>query len=336
MKRVTIVLPAYNEATALPVLYRRLLPMCASEAKYRFEFLIVDDGSTDDTLEVLRNLAAQDDRVRFISLSRNFGHQAALSAGLDHADGDAIVFLDADLQHPPELIPDLLRLWEGGADVVDTIRRDDARLPLVKRLTSSGFYRVLNWVSSVRINPGAADFRLLGRAAADGLRRVNERARFIRGLVQWIGFRHETVEYTPDARIAGHSRFSLKKMLRLAFDGIFSFSTAPLQIATWLGFSVCLGAFVYGLYALYVRFIAKTAIAGWTSLLVVVLTIGGAQLLTLGIIGGYLSRIYEEVRGRPLYLVKASSSAEPQKDATSSQGTSPSPPWKPTPRQGPP
>jgi polyisoprenyl-phosphate glycosyltransferase len=327
MKKVTVVVPAYNEAAAIPVFYRRLAEVWSHEPEYAFELLFVDDGSSDSTIEVVARLSSDDARVRFLSLSRNFGHQAALSAGLDHADGDAVLFLDADLQHPPELISQMLRLWEGGAHVVDTVRADDDRLPLVKRLTSNGFYRVLNWLSEVPISRGGADFRLLDRIAADGLRQVNERARFIRGLVQWIGFRHETLAYTPEVRFAGESKFSLKKMLRLAFDGIFSFSTAPLQLATWLGFSVCVGAVLYGAYAVYVRFVLKTAIAGWTSLLLVVLTIGGAQLLTLGIMGGYLSRIYEEVRGRPLYLVKASSAlAAQKKEPTRLQGKSPSPP----------
>jgi glycosyltransferase involved in cell wall biosynthesis len=331
MQRVTVVVPAYNEAAAIPVLHRRLAEICAHEPQYAFDLLFVDDGSSDATIEVVTRLASDDPRIRFISLSRNFGHQAALSAGLDNADGDAVIFLDADLQHPPELISQMLRLWESGAQVVDTVRQDDERLPLIKRLTSNGFYRVLNWLSDVPINRGGADFRLLDRVAADGLRQVNERARFIRGLVQWIGFRHETIAYLPQMRVAGQTKFSLKKMLRLAFDGIFSFSTAPLQLATWLGFSVCVGAIGYAGYAgyaVYVRFVLETAVAGWTSLLLVVLTIGGAQLLSLGIMGGYLSRIYEEVRGRPLYLVKSSSSAPAaqKKDATGLQGRSPSPP----------
>ncbi len=331
VRLIHIVIPAYNEAVSLPVLHERLAKVASVETAYEFRFLIVDDGSTDDTQRVVRELAARDPRVRLLVLSRNFGHQAALSAGLDHADGDALVFLDADLQHPPELVPELLRKWEHGAQVVDTIRIDDKQASLFKRATSRGFYRLINLLSEVRIEPGGADFRLLDRSAAAALRQVKERARFVRGLVQWIGFRHDRIEYRPEARFAGTSKFSLRKMLRLAFDGLYSFSSVPLRVATWLGAIVSLGALVYAAYALYAKFFTNDVIQGWTSLLVVVLLIGGAQLTTLGILGGYIGRIYEEVRARPVYLVQPD-----QNVATAGQSAIPVSPLKPIPMQGPP
>jgi glycosyltransferase involved in cell wall biosynthesis len=330
--QVDIVVPAYNEAASIPTLYERLAKMAAGETRYAFRFLIVDDGSTDDTESVVQALAASDPRIKPVMLSRNFGHQAALSAGLDHADADAVVFLDADLQHPPELVSELLRKWEQGAQVVDTIRLEDKQLSMFKRTTSRGFYKLINLLSEVPIEPGAADFRLLDRSAARALGQVKERARFVRGLVQWIGFRHDRVEYTPEARFAGRSKFSLRKMLRLAFDGLYSFSSVPLRVATWLGAVVSLAAFVYAVYAVYARFFTDETIPGWTSLLVVVLLIGGAQLVTLGILGGYIGRIYEEVRARPVYLLQ-----EPrQNSATAGQSASPVPPLKPTPMHSPP
>jgi polyisoprenyl-phosphate glycosyltransferase len=307
MKLVSIVVPAFNEVGSLPHLYARLVALFERETAYRFELVFVDDGSHDGTLEALRELAARDARVQFLSLSRNFGHQAALSAGLDHATGDAIVFLDADLQHPPEVVSELLRRWESGDQVVNTVRADAPNLGFLKRATSAGFYRVINLLADIRVQPNGADFRLLDRRAADGLRSVQERARFIRGLVHWIGYRQSVVAYQPDARVAGATKYSTRKMLRLAFDGIFSFSRAPLHLATWMGLGASVAAVLYAIYALYLRLVLHTAIAGWTSLLLVVLLLGGVQLVTLGILGSYIARIYDEARQRPVYLVKETS-----------------------------
>jgi dolichol-phosphate mannosyltransferase len=319
MKLVSVVIPAFNEAGSLGELHERLARVAAAEARYNFEFLVVDDGSSDATLETLKQLRARDPRLRFLSLSRNFGHQAALSAGLDEARGDAVVFMDGDLQHPPEMVRELLRRWEAGAQVVNTIRADGGGVSLLKRTTSSGFYRLINWLGDTRISASSADFRLLDRRAADALRQIEERARFIRGLVQWIGFRHAQVEFTPDKRFAGRTKYSWKRMMRLASDGIFSFSTVPLKIATWLGLLVSAAALAYGCYALYTRLIAGTAVPGWTSLLVTVLALGGIQLLTLGILGSYIARIFDEARRRPLYLVKESSEEEAAARETESE-----------------
>jgi dolichol-phosphate mannosyltransferase len=313
MKRISFVVPAYNEAASIPHLFARIAQVMGDDGRYAFEVIFVDDGSSDGTLAVLEGLSQRDARAQFVSLSRNFGHQVALSAGLDAAQGDAVVFLDGDLQHPPEIVPQLLRAWESGAHIVNTVRADDPDLSLFKRVTSRGFYFFVNLLADVSIQPNSADFRLLDRSAADALRQVQERSRFIRGLVQWIGFQQETVAYTPEKRFAGKTKFSPRKMWRLALDGIFSFSTTPLQIATWSGVIVSMGAFSYAIYALYEKLVSGKTVQGWTSIVVVTLLLGGIQLITLGILGSYVARIYEEVRRRPLYLVKANSRKEATK-----------------------
>jgi dolichol-phosphate mannosyltransferase len=322
MQRVSIVVPAFEEAPSLPELHRRLAAVADAEPTYDFEFVIVDDGSHDDTVSVLRRLRDADPRVRYVSLSRNFGHQAALSAGLDRAQGDAVVFLDADLQHPPEVVRDLLRSWESGAHVVNTVRRGLGDASMMKRAARGAFYRVVNLLADVRIQPGSADFRLLDRKAADALRAIHERARFVRGLVHWIGFRQATVAYDEDARFAGRPKYSLRKSLRLALDGIFSFSTVPLHVATAAGLVVSLGALVYAGYAVYMKVVAREAVQGWSSLLITTLFLGGVELTTLGILGTYVARIYDEVRRRPLYLVSDEAGAEPAQ-RSSSTGTQP-------------
>ncbi|HEY4181753.1 MAG TPA: glycosyltransferase family 2 protein [Kofleriaceae bacterium] len=333
MGQVDIVVPAFNEAVSIPVLYERLSAMAAGEKKHDFRFLIVDDGSKDETPNVVRKLSMVDPRVKLYQLSRNFGHQAALSAGLDHADGDAVIFLDADLQHPPEVVPTLLRKWEEGAQIVDTKRIENNHRAKLSGAMSNTFYRVINLLSEVQLEQGTGDFRLLDRSAANALRQVKERARFLRGLVQWIGFRHALVEYLPESRFAGETKFSFSSLLRLAFDGLYSFSSVPLRVATWLGGITTSGAFLYGLYVLYEKFFTDNLIAGWTSLMVVTLFIGGATLVVLGILGGYIGRIYEEVRARPVYLLQEQ---PPQKSAIVAQLVSPVSPLKPTPTQSPP
>lgn len=304
MKRISIVVPAYNEEASLPELYRRLDEVMAAEATYTVEFVFVDDGSTDATPLVLQKLAASDARVRYVCLSRNFGHQAALMAGLDHSTGDAVVMMDADLQHPPNLLPELLRRWEVGAEVVQTVRVETTRDTKFKRWTSASFYRLMNWLADTHITPGAADFRLLDRQAVDALRELPECARFFRGLVAWIGYTQATVPYRAPVRFSGSSKYSRRKMLRFAMDGLLSFSTVPLQLATWLGVAVSSATVLYAAYALYAKFVTGRVIPGWTSTLLVMLSLGGVQLVTLGLLGAYVARTYEEVKRRPAYFVR--------------------------------
>jgi dolichol-phosphate mannosyltransferase len=302
---LSLVLPACNEAANVAPLHERLVRAVeAAGLADAAEFIWVDDGSTDATAERVMALASGDPRVRLVRFSRNFGHMAALTAGLDAARATgAIVMLDADGQHPPELIPDLLARWRAGADIVQAVRRATAGEPTLKRVTSRGFYRLLNHLGEVRLPEGASDFRLLDRQVADALRALPERHRFVRGLVHWVGFRMETVEYDAPARLAGQTKYNPAKMLLFALDGITSFSVKPLRLAFGLGAGILVLALIYGLYVI-AAWAAGKVVPGWTSLLLVVLVMGSIQLLTLGVVGEYVGRIYDEVKRRPIYIVR--------------------------------
>jgi len=269
-----------------------------------FEIIYVDDGSTDGTASVLRELQAEDSRVRVVRLSRNFGHQVAITAGLEHASGDAVVIIDADLQDPPEVIGEFVARWREGHDVVYGVRIDREGETAFKRWTAKAFYRFINRLSDTRIPLDTGDFRLMDRAAVDALLSMPERDRFVRGMVSWLGFSQTAVPYARAARYAGSTKYPLFKMLRLATDGILSFSITPLRLATWTGFAASGLAIMGILYALYAHFFASGLVKGWTSSLIAVLFIGGVQLICLGIIGEYVGRIYGESKRRPLYFVR--------------------------------
>jgi dolichol-phosphate mannosyltransferase len=305
---ISIVLPAYNEAENLDVAVERIEAVLQPlSGRYRFELIFVNDGSRDQTLPLLRALHQQrPDWVHFISFSRNFGHMSALRCGYDHARGDAVVCMDADLQHPPELVPQFLEKWEQGYEVVYTTRQDGTETGWFKRKSSSAFYRMMNWLSDVRIEPGAADFRLLDRKVVELVRQSPDKDLFIRGFIPWVGFRQYNIPYKPAERFAGTSKYTLKKMLRLALNGITAFSVKPLRVATVLGASISGLAFLYAAYALYAHFVLRETVQGWTSVLLSVLIIGGLQLLTLGIIGEYLGRLFLQAKGRPPYIVQES------------------------------
>lgn len=296
-------MPCFNESQNLSPLYDKL---CAATGSLGMEceFIFVDDGSSDGTLPELELLRGRDTRIVVIELSRNFGHQAALCAGLDHARGDAVIMMDADLQHPPEMIPQLVGKWRDGFDVVYTVRRDTEGASLSKRVTSRGFYVLINLLGNLRLPENSADFRLIDKAVARQLQGMKEHAKFIRGLVHWAGFRQCGIEYDAPKRHAGESKYSLIKMIRFAFDGILSFSSFPLHISTWLGFTVSGFSFLYTIYALYIKLFTNNALPGWTSVLVSVLFLGGVQLICLGVIGGYIDRIYTESKARPSYIVR--------------------------------
>jgi dolichol-phosphate mannosyltransferase len=298
--RVSIVVPVYGEADNLLPLHREVTRQMDSLG-LPYEFVFVDDGSQDGSLEVLRTLHRQDARVRVVGLSRNFGHQYAVSAGLEYASGDAVITMDADLQHPAELIPEMITLWRQGVQVVYTIR-DDRQLGLFKRWTSAAFYRLINAISDTPIIPGGADFRLLDRKVVDQLVAMPERARFLRGMVSWLGYRQQGLHYQANPRLSGRSKYSLRKMIRLALTGVTSFSSTPLRVSAVLGFVTVRASTPYALWAVYARCLTDIAIPGWASLLVVVLFLGGVQLISLGVIGEYLGQIYVEVKQRPLYL----------------------------------
>lgn len=300
---LSVVVPVYNEAGNVAPLLRRLVGVLEALAT-DWEVIFVDDGSRDQTASAVSAAAATDPRIRLVRLARNFGHQIALFAGMDHARGTAVVTLDGDLQHPPELIPELVRLWREGADVVQTIRRHTRGVDPLKRFSSRAFYRVLSALATVRVAPGAADFRLLSREAADAFLACREAARFNRGLVQWIGFEQRTIEYDAEARGAGRTKYSLRAMLRLAADAVFSFSSWPLRFAGLAGAVVSLCAVGYLLFVLWAALFTRWVVPGWTSILATVLVLGGVQLIVLWIMGEYLGRMFDEIKRRPLYVVR--------------------------------
>jgi dolichol-phosphate mannosyltransferase len=297
---LSVVVPIFNEVDTVPELHRRLTTALAEVGEY--ELVLVDDRSSDGSWEVLVDVASRDPHVRVVRLSRNFGHQIALSAGLDAARGDAVVFMDGDLQDPPEVIPQLLAKWHEGYDVVYAVREHREGETRFKRGTAKLFYRLMKRMSQVDIPEDAGDFRLLSRRAADAVRRMPERARYLRGMTSWIGFRQTGVPYRRDARTAGETKYPLRKMVKFAIDATLSFSTAPLRFVSTLGLAMVVFCFAYLVYSA-VRFATGHTVVGWTSLVILLLLIGGIQLLSLGVVGQYVARIFEESKGRPLYVV---------------------------------
>ena len=301
---LSVVVPCCNEEAVLPETHRRLVAALERVPGLDFELLYVDDGSRDGTLTLLRELQGADARVRVVALSRNFGNQAALTAGVQHAAGDVVVLMDADLQHPPEVIPEMLDLWRRGAEVAYGVRdrRDgEARF---RRWTAYAFYRLFDRLSEVRVPVDAGDFRLMDRAVVDAFLAMPERDRFARGMVAWTGFRQEAVSFRGAARAAGKSQWRFRALLALATDAIVSFSVAPLRLATWFGLLSAGLALAGVVQAVAVRFSTGAGVSGWTALLITVLFIGGAQLVFLGVLGEYVGRIYGEVKRRPLYVIK--------------------------------
>ena len=300
---ISIVVPLLNEEGNVGTLYGRLCQVLAAVPAFDWELVFVDDGSTDTSWDVISRLAGEDRRVRGISFSRNFGHQIALTAGMDEARGDAVIMMDADLQHPPELIPELIAQWEKGYEIVYTIREvgDESWF---KKKTSLFFYRIFSFFTGINVPPGAADFRLMSRKAVSSLQRFPERTRFLRGLIFWMGFSRIGIPYRCGQRTAGISKYTVKKMLSFAVDGVSSFSAVPLQFSIIFGAIVSLVSFIYGCYAIYIKIFSNSTLPGWTSVLVSVLFLGGIQLISIGILGNYLAKTYEEVKHRPLYLLK--------------------------------
>jgi dolichol-phosphate mannosyltransferase len=301
---LSVVAPCFNEEEALPRFLEALLPVLDALGE-PFEVVLVDDGSRDGTFEVIRAWAARRPEVRGLQLSRNFGHQMALTAGLDTARGRAVVTLDSDLQHPPALIPEMVAAWRQGAEVVLTERRDRGRASWWKRATSAAFYRALSRFSRIRLDPGTSDFRLLDRRVVEAFAACRETHRMLRGLVQWAGFSRVTLPYEVGARAGGRSAYTWRRMAGFALDGFFSFSTAPLRAAALAGAAVSVLAVVYLVYVVGVAlFLPERTIPGWASILGAVLLLGGVQLVFLGILGEYVGRVYEQVKERPLYVVR--------------------------------
>ena len=301
MKRISIVVPVYNEEENIEH-FVLSVEAVMEKLPYAYEILFIDDGSRDRSREILLELGKKDTRVQSIFLARNSGHQLALTCGTDHADGDAVITMDGDMQHPPELLPVLLAQWETGCDIVQTVRLTTEGVSLFKRLTSKYYYRLLNAMTDVEIQEGGSDFRLIDRKAVLALRRYREHARFIRGIVGAMGFRKTTVEFVAHERFAGRSKFSLHKMISFALDGILAYSVQPLRAAFYVGvFSALLAVLIF-LHVLYETLSGET-VPGWSTIVVCSLFFGGMQLMMLGICGEYIARILQEVKNRPLYLI---------------------------------
>jgi dolichol-phosphate mannosyltransferase len=298
---VSVVAPVYNEDATIDEFYARV---CSALGALPFELVLVDDGSTDGTPMKLDGLAAADPRVRVVYLSRNFGHQTALTAGLDHAAGDAVVMIDADLQDPPELISTMLDHWRAGCDVVYAVREQREGESRFKLSTARWFYRLFDKLAQVELQQNSGDFRLLDRRALDALLSMRERNRFLRGMTVWVGYTQAAVPYHRDSRYAGETKYTIPKMLRFSLDAISSFSHRPLQLATLLGFVISTLAFI-AIPVVAVLRILGSYLPGFSALTILVLLLGGIELIAIGIIGEYVGRIYDEVKGRPLYLVRA-------------------------------
>ncbi|SFO59355.1 dolichol-phosphate mannosyltransferase [Acidaminococcus fermentans] len=303
MKKISFVVPVFNEEENIHEFHRRLTQVMAP-LPYDYEILFIDDGSRDRTSLLIRELAEKDPHVQGYVFARNFGHQLALTCGLDQSTGDVVISMDGDLQHPPEMVPDLLKKWEEGYEIVQTVRKSTEDATWFKSITSRLYYKLINSMSEVRITPGGSDFRLMDRKAVDALNRFRERARFIRGMVNNLGFRYTTLEFVAPPRFAGHSKFSLRKMLRFALDGITAFSRVPLRLALYVGCIAGLGSILLIGHVIYVKYIVQDAVPGWTTLAAAEFFLGGVELIGIGIVGEYVGRIFDEVKQRPLYIIR--------------------------------
>ncbi|WP_094606312.1 putative glycosyltransferase [Sporomusa silvacetica DSM 10669] len=302
MKYISIVVPVYNEQENVSVFYQEVCKHMEATG-YPFELIFVDDGSTDETTFILNKLTQQDTRVCAIILARNFGHQVALTCGLDHARGDAVITMDGDMQHPPAMLPLLINKWENGFEVVQTIRKDTQGVSWFKGFTSRMFYRTINAMSDIDMAEGGSDFRLLDRKVVDTFKNFKEKARFIRGIIGAMGYRRIQIEFVAPQRFAGKSKFSLKKMLNFALDGITAYSKLPLRLAFYMGLLSGLLSLLLTVDVIYTKLFTTEAVPGWATIAASVLLLGGLQLVGLGIIGEYIGRIFEEVKERPLYWV---------------------------------
>lgn len=301
---LSVVVPAYNEEAVLPTFHQHLSTVLDA-MPVETEVIYINDGSTDGTLAAMQRLREQDARVAIVDLSRNFGKEIALSAGLDHAHGAAVVVIDADLQDPPELIPELVKHWESGYDVVYAQRASRQGESFVKRATAYAFYRLIHGVGNVQIPEDTGDYRLLSRRAVEALKQLREQHRFMKGLFAWIGYPQTAVFYQRDRRYAGHTTWNYWRLWNFALEGLTSFSVVPLKLAIYFGLVIALGAFAYAGYIIYGTLVHGNPVPGYPSLIVIILFLGGIQLITIGIIGEYVGRIFDEVKHRPLYFLKS-------------------------------
>ncbi|GGI26889.1 glycosyltransferase family 2 protein [Pedobacter mendelii] len=302
-KLVSIVIPAYNEVDNVFVIAESIKKVF-SIINYDYEIILVDDGSTDQTLQTIKEYAASSENIFFLEFSKNFGHQLAVKAGMDNAYGDCVISMDCDMQHPPELIPDMLKKWEEGFEVVYTIREEDKNLSKRKRGSSGLFYKVLNWLSDIELEPGAADFRLLDQKVVNVFRNFHENEPFLRGLVKWLGFKQFAIRYNPAARFSGKSKYTFKKMFQLALHGVTSFSIKPLYTAVYLGFILSFASILYIPYIIY-AFVNNVEVSGWASVIMTIVFFGGLQLIILGIIGIYVGKMFMQTKNRPSYIIRS-------------------------------
>lgn len=315
---LSIVIPMRNEALVIDELFKSLLPVLRSTGK-TYEVICVNDGSTDDTLERLLGQQSKDRTIGVIDLSRGFGKEAALTSGIDHARGRAVVVMDADLQNPPEVIPKLIAKWEEGFEVVYGARRSRDRDGWLKRTTSEAFYAVFNKLSDTQLPPDAGDFRLMDRAVVDALRALPEHSRFMKGIFAWVGFRQVGVPYDCPERHAGESQWPFFKLFRFALDGIFSFSTVPLRLWTWVGTVTASISLLYAVFLVLRVFVSGRDVPGFASIMVAILFFGGVQLISIGVLGEYIGRIFRETKARPLYIVRQAYGLDAQDDRRESQ-----------------
>jgi glycosyltransferase involved in cell wall biosynthesis len=304
MKKISILIPAYNEQEVLEHLYQRIGKLANDNKSYDFEFMFVNDGSRDKTLDIIKNYAKSDSRVAYVDLSRNFGKEIAMIAGLDHVTGDATVIIDADLQDPPELIPKMIKYWEEGYDDIYAKRNSREGESWLKKISSTWFYKILQKTTHIPIQIDTGDFRLLDKKCVTALTEIRESQRYTKGMFSWIGFKKKEITYDRDPRAAGETKWNYPKLINFAIDGITSFTTAPLRISSVLGFIVSFVAFIFILVLIVKTIIFSDPVAGYPSLMAVILFLGGLQLLSLGIIGEYIGRIFNETKQRPLYFVE--------------------------------
>ncbi len=303
-QELTVLIPIYNEEKNIPILLERLSFVLSKIVRYNV--LFIDDGSSDRSIDAIKRSRERFDNIYFISLSRNFGHQNALKAGIDVCRGDIIVSLDGDLQHPPEVIPEMLKYWQEGYDIVYTCRKETNDNGLLKRFTSNQFYQMINLISGLDLKQGVADFRLIDKKVLTSLRKFNEYDLFYRGIIATIGFKQKEVPYIPSRRAHGVTKYSFAKMFNLAVSGITGFSIFPLRVLTLIGFIFSTASFSYGLYSLYIRFFTENAVPGWTSIMAGIYFLGGLQLAAIGICGEYIGKIFLQVKGRPTYIISES------------------------------
>lgn len=309
----SVIVPMYNEEEVIPETYRRLTKVM-DDINESYEIIFINDGSRDNTKAMLSELCKTDKRVKMIDFARNFGHQIAITAGMDYAAGDCMVIIDGDLQDPPELIPDMIEIWRSGFDVVYGKRKSRQGETFFKKFTAKIFYRLLGKLTDVDIPVDTGDFRLIDRKVCEVLKQLPERSRYVRGLMSWVGFKQTAIEFERSERFAGETKYPLKKMLKLAMDGIMSFSYKPLRIASYLGTFLSLASFLYLIFVLLQKLIfPESAQSGWASIIAVSLFFNGIILLMLGIIGEYIGRIYDEAKGRPLYIISELKNMEDRK-----------------------